>query len=260
MTTPSKYAGKFVWYDHMSNDLPGAEAFYSKVVGWTVAPNTMNEQRYTILKVGETHVGGLMPIPDEARKAGAPAMWMGYVWVDDVDEAGKRIAKAGGRVLRGPMDIPNVGRFAVAGDPHGAGFIIFRANRDDGPPPPPAGTPGTIGWRELHAGDGPSDFAFYSGQFGWTKGDAMDMGAMGTYQIFNIDGQMAGGIMTKTPNTPMPMWLYYINVEAIDAAAERVKGAGGKVVHGPSEVPGGQWIVQAVDPEGALFGLLAPKR
>ena len=260
MTDLSKYAGKFVWYDQMSNDLPGAEAFYSKVVGWKLAPNTMNDQRYTILQAGDSGIGGLMPIPEDARKAGAQAMWMGYIWVDDVDAAGKRVSAAGGRILRGPMDIPNVGRFAVAGDPHGAGFIIFRADRDDGPPPPATGTPGMIGWRELHAGDGNSDFAFYSGLFGWTKGEAMDMGPMGTYQIFNIDGQMAGGIMTKTADMPMPMWLYYINVEAIDAAAERVKASGGKVVHGPMEVPGGQWTLQGLDPQGALFALVAPKR
>jgi len=260
MTERSNLAGKFVWYDQMSNDLPGAEAFYSKVVGWTLAPNTMNDQRYTILQAGSSAIGGLMPIPEEARKAGAPPMWMGYIWVDDVDAAAKRVTAAGGRIMRGPMDIPNVGRFAVAGDPHGAGFILFRANRDDGPPPPAPGTPGTIGWRELHAGDGKADFDFYSGLFGWTKGDALDMGPMGTYQIFKLDGQMAGGVMTKTPQTPMPMWLYYVNVEAIDAAADRIKSAGGRVVNGPTEVPGGAWTVQALDPQGAPFGLVAPKR
>jgi hypothetical protein len=90
------------------------------------------------------------------------------------------------------------------------------------PPPggPPApGTPGTIGWHELQAGDLNSAFAFYSGLLGWTKSDAIDMGPMGTYQIFNIDDVQAGGMMTKTPQTPRPFWLYYINVEAIDAVA-----------------------------------------
>ena len=260
MTELTNLVGKFVWYDQMSNDLPGAEAFYSKIVGWTLAPNTMNDQQYTILQAGSAGIGGLMPIPEEARKAGAPAMWMGYIWVDDVDAAAKRVATAGGRILRGPMDIPNVGRFAVAGDPHGAGFMIFRANRDDGPQPPTPGTPGTVGWRELHAGDGKADFDFYSGLFGWTKGEAMDMGAMGTYQIFNIDGRMAGGVMTKTADMPMPMWLYYFNVEAIDAAAERVRSGGGRVINGPHQVPGGQWMLQGLDPQGAMFGLLAWQR
>jgi predicted enzyme related to lactoylglutathione lyase len=36
--------GKFVWYDQMSLDMEGSGAFYKKVVGWTLAPNEMNDQ------------------------------------------------------------------------------------------------------------------------------------------------------------------------------------------------------------------------
>ena len=52
-------------------------------------------------------------------------------------------------------------------------------------------------------------------------------------------------MMTRTPQTPMSFWLYYFNVDGVDAAAERIKAKGGKIVNGPHEVPGGQWIVQA---------------
>jgi predicted enzyme related to lactoylglutathione lyase len=112
----------------------------------------------------------------------------------------------------------------------------------------------------LHAGDGEAAFAFYSGLFGWTKGDAMDMGPMGVYQIFKIGDAMAGGMMTRTAETPRPHWLYYINVDAADAAVARVTSAGGRLVNGPMQVPGGQWAVQALDPQGAIFGMLAPSK
>jgi predicted enzyme related to lactoylglutathione lyase len=59
---------------------------------------------------------------------------------------------------------------------------------------------------------------------------------------------------------PAPHWLYYINIEGADAAAARVTAAGGKVLNGPHEVPGGQWVVQALDPQGAMFGLVAPAK
>ena len=49
-------------------------------------------------------------------------------------------------------------------------------------------------------------------------------------------------------------------VEAIDSAIERVKAGGGTVVNGPMPVPGDSWIVQATDPQGAFFCLVAPKR
>lgn len=86
------------------------------------------------------------------------------------------------------------------------------------------------------------------------------MGPMGVYQIFASGDTAVGGMMTKTPETPMPHWLYYINVDAIDAAIARVSEAGGTSINGSMEVPGGMWIVQCLDPQGALFALLASKR
>ena len=44
------------------------------------------------------------------------------------------------------------------------------------------------------------------------------------------------------------------------AAAARVTGGGGSILNGPMQVPGGQWIVQCMDPQGAVFNLVALKR
>jgi uncharacterized protein len=253
----SDVLGKFVWYDQMSNDLAGAEKFYSKVVGWGLAPNTMNDQKYTLLKAGEIMVGGLMPIPQEA--AGVRPAWMGYIAVDDVKAYAEQVKAAGGAIHRPPTEIPNVGTFAVAGDPSGAGFLLFKGDGDQAPAQDPT-KPGYVGWHELHGGDPERSFAFYSGLFGWTKGDALDMGPVGKYQIFTTKGQQSGGMMKKMEQEPAPHWVYYITVDAIDAAQERVKSAGGQVIHGPVQVPGGSWIINGVDPQGAMFALVAPKR
>jgi predicted enzyme related to lactoylglutathione lyase len=259
MTNPSASSllGSFVWYDQMSNDLPGAEAFYTKVVGWTLGANTMNDQRYTLLQAGAAMIGGLMPIPPEAK--GVQPAWMGYVAVDDVKAYADKVKAAGGAIRRPPTDVPRVGTFAIAADPDGAGFLLFKGNSSEAPAQNPA-EPGHIGWHELHGGDPESAFAFYSGLFGWTRGDAIDMGAMGKYQIFTTRGEQRGGMIKKMAQEPAPHWLYYINVEAIDAASERVASAGGKVVNGPMQVPGGSWIINGLDPQGAMFALVAPKR
>ena len=186
----SDVLGKFVWYDQMSNDLAGAEKFYSKVVGWDLAPNTMNSQKYTLLKAGDNMVGGLMPIPEDAAKMGARPAWMGYIAVDDVKKYADKVKAAGGVIHRPPTEIPNVGTFAVAGDPSGAGFLLFKGEGGEAPKQDPM-KPGHIGWHELHGGDPEKSFAFYSGLFGWTKGEALNMGAMGTYQIFSTGGQQS---------------------------------------------------------------------
>jgi predicted enzyme related to lactoylglutathione lyase len=254
------YRGKFVWYDVMTTNTKTAEAFYRGVIGWDAKDAGMNDRPYTIFSAGEAMVGGLMPIPEEARAMGARPHWTGYIAVDDVDAYAKRVAAAGGTIHRPPEDIPGVGRFAVVADPGGAGFILFKGMGEPPPAQAAPGTPGHVGWHELHAGDQAREFAFYAGLFGWTKGEAMDMGAMGVYQIFATGGAPVGGMMTKTPDTPAPFWLYYFTVDAIDAAAARVGRGGGQVVNGPMEVPGGSWIVQCLDPQGARFAMVAPRR
>ncbi|MEP6965123.1 MAG: VOC family protein [Polaromonas sp.] len=250
----------FVWYDVMTSDTGAAESFYRGVIGWESRDSGMSGQSYTIFSAGPDRVGGLMPIPEEARAHGARPCWMGYIGVDDVDAHAARVTAAGGAVHRPPQDIPGVGRFCVAADPHGAAFILFKGMGAAPNPPTAPMTPGHIGWHELQAGDLESAFAFYAGLFGWTKAEAIDMGEMGLYQTFATNGAAVGGMMKKMPEAPTPFWLYYFNVEAIDAAAARVSQGGGKLLMEPRQVPGGSWIIQCLDPQGAMFAMVACKR
>ena len=250
----------FVWYELMTSDTAAALSFYRSVVGWEARDSGMPGTAYTILSAGPTMVGGLMALPGEARAMGIPPCWTGYIGVADVDAYCARVTAVGGKIYRPAEDIPGVGRFAVAADPQGAPFILFKGNSAEAPVRAAPGTPGTIGWHELHADDGPRAFAFYAGLFGWTKRDTIDMGPMGVYQTFAAGAEPIGGMMTRMPQTPMAFWLYYFNVDAIDAAQARVTAGGGQILNGPMEVPMGRWILQCLDPQGAPFALLAPKR
>lgn len=263
----SNTQGNFVWYELMTSDPAAAKSFYCDVVGWTASDMEyagMPGFTYTVLSADGTQVAGLMQFPDDAREAGAPPFWIGYIGVDDVDAMADKVAAAGGAIHRAAADIPGVGRFAVCADPHGAVFCLFNGmpgdNGDDGSGAEAAPmTPGHVGWRELMAGNLDEAFAFYSGLFGWTRGEAIDMGPMGTYQLFNVGDMSIGGMMTKPAEVPAPPhWGYYFTVPKIEAAMERVKTAGGTVINGPMEVPGGAWIIQCTDPQGAYFALVAP--
>jgi predicted enzyme related to lactoylglutathione lyase len=251
--------GRFVWYELMASDTEAAKAFYTQVVGWGTQDGPVPGMAYTMFTTGQMPVGGMMAQPEDARKMGAPPSWIGYVAVDDVDATAERIKRLGGAVHVPPTDIPNVGRFSVVADPQSAVFALFNSpNTCDAPLPEP-GTPGHVGWHELSAADWQKAFAFYSELFGWQKADAMDMGAMGTYQIFSVGGQPAGGMMNKPAMVPVPNWLYYINVADFDAAVDRVKTGGGQILNGPMQVPGGDWIIQGKDPQGAMFALVGQK-
>lgn len=250
----------FVWYELMTTDTVGAQAFYTGVVGWRAADAGMPGMNYTLLSMAETQIAGMMALPPEAQAAGGRPGWVGYIASADVDAQAAAIARLGGAICHPATDIPGVGRFATLTDPQGATFCLFKGLSDEAPPPLPAGSVGTVGWHELHAKDGAAAWAFYSTQFGWAKDQAMDMGPMGVYQLFTAGGPAIGGVMTKQPESPMPFWLFYFNVEAIDAAVDRVTQRGGRIVNGPMQVPGGSWIVNATDPQGAMFALVAPRR
>jgi predicted enzyme related to lactoylglutathione lyase len=255
MATPR---GKFIWYDVMTTDTSAAAAFYSDVIGWSAQEHQMaGGGAYTVFSQGPVMVAGLMAIPEPMRQQGVPPCWSGYVAADDVDADAGRVEAAGGAIRRSPADIPNVGRFAVVSDPGGAVFLLFKPNTQEEPRPFAPMTPGHIGWHELLAGDPEREFSFYARLFGWTKDRALDMGPMGTYQTFATDGAPCGGIMKACAQAPHPSWSYYIAVDSVAKAAERTTARGGKVLNGPMEVPGGAWIVQARDPQGAHFAMVS---
>lgn len=254
-----KAHGKFVWYELMTTDTKAAEEFYNDVVGWTSEDAGMPGADYTLFKTeGDVRVAGLMTMPEGALKMNAPPAWLGYIGVDDVDASAKQLKELGGTVHREPEDIPNIGRFAIVTDPHGAVFALFKG---DGEMPELAqNANGNVGWHELMAGDLSVEFPFYQKMFGWGKDEAMDMGEMGVYQLFSHNGAQIGGMMTKPAEIPAPYWGYYFNVAALDAAVERATSRGARVIMGPMEVPGGAWVIGAVDPQGAYFSLVSMKR
>lgn len=251
--------GKFIWYDLTVPDVQAAADFYSHVVGWRTTDSGMPGMDYRILNAGDVMVGGLMGMQSAAP--GAKPMWNGHIHVDDVDAAAAKAEKLGGRICQAGKDIPGIGRFAVIADPSDATFIIFKPNGSETPKEVADGTPGHIGWRELHSGDWQRAWTFYEGLFGWSKAAAMDMGPMGTYQQFKSGDKLLGGMMTKRPDDPSPPhWNYYFNVDGIVAAMGRAKAKGANILFEPMQVPGGSWIIMALDPQGVSFCLLSAKK
>jgi predicted enzyme related to lactoylglutathione lyase len=240
----------FVWHDLMTSDVEGAKKFYADVVGWTFTPQP---PEYHVAHAGGKGMGGIMAMPVELK--GMPPFWSGYIHVSDVGATCKKIKKLGGKEHREPWDISTYLRMAVVGDPTGANFNIMQPLSQEDGNLPPSSAVGAVGWNELHAGELQPAWDFYAEMFGWTKGTSMDMGKMGIYQIFQIDGKDVGGMMKKFEGMPMPVWAYYFNVDGMEAAVARITKGGGKIAMGPHQVPGGNWIVNAFDPQGGYFCL-----
>ena len=241
--------GKFIWHELLTTDTAAAASFYAKVLPWRTQPSNM--AGYTIFMAGGAQGGGLMALPDDG--GGTPAHWLMYVGTPDVDATVAQAQGLGAKVWKAASDIPNVGRFAVLADPQGATFAVFTPS--GGPPPPGPPPQGGFSWHELATTDVAAALRFYGELFGWSKGVSHDMGAMGVYQLFEHGGMAVGGMCnTQGPATP-PSWLSYVHVADSNRAVAAVKTAGGRLLHGPIEVPGGSWIALFLDPQGGAFAV-----
>ena len=246
--------GRFVWHELLTTDTGAAAAFYPKVLPWRTQASSM--PGYTIWMAGQSQVGGLMALPADA--VGTPPHWLIYIGTPNVDATAEHAQRLGARVVKPAADIPNVGRFAVLGDPQGATFALYTPGPTGGGTPTPG--PGVFSWHELATTDVAGALRFYGELFGWTKGQGHDMGAMGVYQIFERFGSMVGGMCNvQGPATP-PSWLSYVQVADSSRAVAAAKAAGGRLLHGPVEVPGGSWIALFMDPQGGAFAVQEPPR
>jgi predicted enzyme related to lactoylglutathione lyase len=251
--------GRFLWYELLTTDPSRATEFYGKAVGWGNTPWPGEaETPYTLLTTGENPIAGMMELPEEARAGGAPPNWLCYVGTPDVDATVTRAKSLGGTVVKDAFEVPEVGRMAILRDPQGAVFAVYKPASDPQPETDPA--VGQVSWHELLTTDYEAAFTFYQNLFGWEKTQAMDMGPLGIYQIYGRGGREYGGLFNKTPEMPMPPnWGIYVLVDDVSASIPRIKDAGGQILNGPMDVPGGGVIANCMDPQGAVFSIHSKK-
>lgn len=244
------------WYELATTDLDAASAFYSEVVGWNVVSAGMEGFDYRIASSGEGHgVAGMSRCDDPARPN-----WVYYLEVTSADDTTAAVREAGGHVLVEPTDIPRTGRFAMFTDPQGAAFAALEPHPVEQPEASAYDTTrtGHGGWHQLSTTDPEAAFDFYQRIFGFSQGEKMDMGEFGNYQIFGAGETDIGGMMGLL-GAPAPFWLLYFNTDGVNAAIDRARAAGGTIIQGPDEVPGGAFTATIADPQGAVFGISGPR-
>ncbi|MEU5275678.1 VOC family protein [Streptomyces asoensis] len=235
------------WTELGTGDLEAAERFYAKLFGWRARTDPRPEAGgYTTAHLGGRAVAALTPLYQE----GQPCAWNVSFAVTDADVSARLLTEAGGEVLLGPMDVFDVGRFAVALDPGGAVFQLWQARTFPG-----AGlfnAPGSLGWVELLTRDAVRAEAFYTTVFGWTVASSEN------YVQWGVGGADFGGMVAmdeKFPPEVPPHWLPYFAVTDVDESARTAIGAGGTALMEPVSVPDGPRIAVLRDPQGAAFGV-----
>ncbi|MBJ7501360.1 MAG: VOC family protein [Sphingopyxis sp.] len=261
-------ASNFIWYELMTPDPAGAARFYGPVVGWTIAsegePTAGGVDYRMIGRSDGGNAGGVLALGADMIAGGARPMWIGYLHVADVDAAVAAIVADGGSVQMPAMDIP-VGRIAMVADPQGAVFYVMD-------PKPPEGMEGMesdvfsvteaqhMRWNELATSDSDAAIAFYRKHFGWGQEGEMSMGPLGAYRFIQRGDVGLGAVMPLMEGYPVPVWNFYAGVDDIDRAREAVAANGGTITSEPMEIPGGEYAMNAIDPQGAAIGFVGPRR
>ncbi|WP_419826572.1 VOC family protein [Sphingomonas sp.] len=246
--------GTPIWYELMTGDPDAATRFYAAVTGWRAASGGMAGIEYRILSDDAGSAGGMMPLPEP----GATPAWHVYFGVDDVGGRTAQAVSLGASVLLPPADIPGVGRFAFLADPQGARFYLMRGDGEADSDAFSETARGRCAWNELRTADQDAALGFYGTLLGLEKAGAMPMGELGDYSFLTLGGRPLGAMMTAPAGQP-PAWTFYFRVPDIDTAKAAVEAGGGTVRNGPSEVPGGDFVVQAADGQGAAVGFVGKR-
>jgi predicted enzyme related to lactoylglutathione lyase len=244
--------GQFIWYELTTPDADASQKFYPRFTDWGTQ---RFDEDYVMWTLGGVPIAGIFRLTDEMRQQGVPPNWMPYVESSNVDETAKKATSLGGKVVAGPADIPNVGRYAVLQDPQGAVFGLYKSS---GPSGAWDGTPvvGRFSWHELMTTDSDKAFDFYRALFGWEKTSEMDMGGGNMYTMYGNGPQMYGAVYNRPPEMAgvPPFWLMYIHVKDVGQAVKAATKAGATVKRPRMDIPGGTIAILG-DPQGAAFAL-----
>lgn len=259
--------GSFIWYELMTNDADAAAAFYGAVIGWTFGDAHQAQAGgldYRLIQRSDGGMaGGLLVLDEAMAERGARPTWLPYIYTPDVDAEVAAIEAEGGSVQLPANDL-SVGRIALVLDPQGVPIYLMN------PAPPPGSSDTTsdvfdenatqrVRWNELSSPDAEASMRFYAAHFGFEFNDKMPMGELGDYSFISHHGRTLGAVMPRQSEDQPAQWLLYVGVPSVEAARTAIEANGGTVLMGPMEVPGGEWVVVALDPQGATFGVVGPQ-
>jgi predicted enzyme related to lactoylglutathione lyase len=211
---------------------------------------------YNMIMVGEQAIGGAMDV-SKPEFGGMPSCWGYYIDVENCDRTVERAKQLGATLINGPIDEPEVGRFAALKYTTGAMFSVITLGKHA--TEAPCAEPGHFLWVELMTRDVKRATAFYTELIGW-KTQVMPM-PEGEYTLLQNKNGNAGGIMQMPPDVPKEVpanWVGYIHVPDVDKSAKAVDANGGHTFFPPMDIPNVGRFTHISDPTGAVVAIMTP--
>ena len=112
-------------------------------------------------------------------------------------------------------------------------------------------------WYELTTPDVAAAKKFYPRFTGWGLQPFDD-----DYTMWTTGGVPMAGLLELTDEMRQqgvpPNWMPYVECSDVDETAAKARSLGGRVVHGPADIPGTGRIAVVEDPQGAVIGVYKP--
>ncbi len=235
------------WLDLWTPDRQKSMDFYTSVFDWDYRVAPEEQHFYTEALIRGKNVAGMVTPP------GTPDMiWVTYLAADGLDPVLAAVVANGGVSQTGAIEVPGAGlRIALAADPTGGQFGIIESQGHGGAEV--ANEPGAQIWNELMTPDPATARAFYSAVFG--VGISPPMSPDFDYTTIQVRGRDVAGIGKSDEGRPAA-WNSYFAAADTDAAAARVRAAGGSVLGEPKDTPYGR-MAMCADPHGSVFFLMS---
>lgn len=239
-------AGTPCWVDLTVKDFDEAAKFYASLFGWSVSPGGPETGGYAVATKEGRPVAGLAPQMDPNQPLPG---WITSLATDDVVDTTRKIHDAGGSVVVEPMDVLDLGRFAIASDPAGAVFGLWQARKHIGFTL--YNVPGAPCWNENLGTEWELNKAFYKALFDYSYGDLSTDEFK--YATIDLNGRPVGGI--GQVSTGPSMWKAYFHSANTDVTVGQVKELGGTVVTPPQDSPYGR-MATVTDSQGHTFSVI----
>jgi len=246
--TNKYYPGKVIWVDLVTNDVSGAANFYRQVFGWDITLNA--EGSFAEASYQGQPVAAIAAYEDDAPDD--EARWLISISVPDVDAASTKVLKHGGKVLEGPVDLPDRGRYALVSDTAGAISMLLQASGGD--PADEEPTPNNWLWAELWTDDPGSAANFYTAVVGYESKTVRDKNGNDVMMLGRQGIARASVVETQFKDVE-PNWLAYLLVDDIDKVLKSVEKHGGSIVLYAANDPKNADVAIVADPTGGVFAL-----
>jgi predicted enzyme related to lactoylglutathione lyase len=246
--------GSPCWAQLSTKDMEGSKKFYGGLFGWTAETDPDPQYGgYTTFSLNGSPAAAVAPLMNPQQ----PVMWLLSFATADADATVETAKSAGAQLWMGPMEVGDLGRWALLSDPTGgAPHAVWQARGFKGFGV--VNEPNSFGWIDLSSRDPKAAVEYYKTVFGW------QVWPNDVYQMVGLADDMFGGVMQMGDEFPPEVpsfWSPFFLVADVDASAETAKRLGAELMHGPVDVEmeNGPRIAVIRDPEGAVFGIFAPR-